>query len=182
MQLEITHQFRGSLAAVLDTLTDRDYAHALASSHSFFAEVEVLSLASTRERVSRTVRYRARPFLAQLGPFSPPPAWFVWTEHSELDRAAGLLRFANVPELASVRDKVLNRGTMQFSALACGGVERVARFELELSVARMYAPLVEVALGRIASKLRSSLDEEARILSRWLVAGGCTAEPLSLSA
>jgi hypothetical protein len=118
------------------------------------------------------VRYRARPFIARLGVFSLPAAWFVWVEQSSFDRSAGVLRFENVPELTSVRTKVINRGTMSFHAerRADGSwlTTRDADFEIDLCVGAMYRPLAELALSMIRRQLESSLDEEARLLTAWL--------------
>lgn len=172
MKLTLTHRFHAPLAAVLSTLTDADYARALAAEHSFFTEVQVLSLVETPREVRRQVRYRGRPLVSRLLPFALPAAWFVWTEHSVLDRASATLHFDNVPELEGVRAKVLNRGTMLFRSQydEHGDVvtTRESRFELALTVSRPYARLGESVLGLIGGQLESALDEEARFLARYL--------------
>ena len=170
MDIERTHSFDAPLARVLATLASADYARHLAASHSFFAAIEPLSVERTEHAVRRVVRYRARPFLRRLGPFSVPASWFVWIERSELDLASGRLTFDNVPELPSVRDKVVNRGTMLFRAREGEqprGAEtvRTARFEIDFDVAPMMRPLAEMALSMVARTLTASLDEEARLLA-----------------
>lgn len=171
MDIQCTHRFEAPLASILATLADTTYSAHLARTHSFFAEIEPLSLEQSGGVIRRTLRYRARPFLSRLGPFSVPPDWFVWIEHSELQLASGRLTFENVPELASVRDKVVNRGSMLFRTQAgeqgtC--TVRTARFELDFQVAPMLRPLADFALSLVARKLTSSLDEEARLLASWL--------------
>jgi hypothetical protein len=174
VQIELTHQFAAPQSAVVATLEDAFYARSLAATHSFFSHIELLTLDVTAAHVRRTVLYRARPIVARLGPFSLPADWFTWIEHAELERATGLLRFENVPQRETVRDKVVNRGTMQFRSRTdeCGRVNTVreSRFELGLHVARMYAPLAELALTMIASQVESSLQEEARFLESYLQA------------
>jgi hypothetical protein len=183
-QLRLLHHFDGPLTGVVATLDDAEYAHGLVAAHSFFAHVEVLAIERSAKQVRRTLRYHGRPFLARLGPLSPPAEWFVWTEHSLFDRDSASLRFENVPELPSVRAKFVNRGSMQFRARydEHGAVvtTRESRFELALNVARFYAPMAEAALALIASQLESSLDEEARFLRRF-VAGPSGAQ-VALSA
>lgn len=172
VQIELTHQFAAPQSAVVATLEDAEYARSLASAHSFFSHIEPLTLEVGLQHVRRTVLYRARPIVSRLGPFSLPADWFTWIEHAELDRASGLLRFENVPQREAVRDKVVNRGTMQFrsrvDARGFMSTVRESRFELGLSVARMYAPLAELALTMIAAQVESSLHEEARFLESYV--------------
>ncbi|MET0343381.1 MAG: hypothetical protein ABW252_20390 [Polyangiales bacterium] len=167
-----SHRFEASRDATLASLASADYAALLAARHPFFAEVTVLSLRESATRVERRLRYRARPFIARLGPFSPDPAWFVWVEHSTLDRETGLLSFANVPVLESVRDAFTCRGSMHFDEqrgpTGAPTTVREARFELGFCVPSAYRPLARLALGLVQRQLAHSLDDEARLLSTWL--------------
>jgi len=172
MLLRLSHRFEAPVESVIDALSSREYAAQLAAAHSFFAQIDVLSRADHGDVVIRTVRYRARPFIARLGVFSLPAEWFVWLEQSSFDRKRGVLRFENVPELASVRDRVINRGTMSFHAQRRSDgswlTTRDADFEIDLTVGPLYRPLAELALSLMRRQLESSLDEEARLLSAWL--------------
>jgi len=172
MLLRLCHQFEAPVRVVIDALSSCEYAAQLAAAHSFFAQVDVLSRVEQGDVVVRSVRYRARPFIARLGVFSLPAEWFVWREQSSFDRSAGVLRFENVPELTSVRGKVINRGTMSFHAeqRADGSwlTTRAAEFELDLCVGPLYRALAELALSMMRRQLQSSLDEEARLLTAWL--------------
>ncbi|MEY4514427.1 MAG: hypothetical protein RLZZ450_6549 [Pseudomonadota bacterium] len=172
MLLRLTHRFEAPVCAVIDALAGSAYAAHLADAHSFFAEIDVLSRVDYGNVVVRSVRYRARPFIARLGVFSLPAEWFVWVEQSTFDRGAGILHFENVPELSSVQTKVVNRGTMTFRGeqRADGSwlTTREAHFEIDLHVAPLYRPLAELALSMIRRKLESSLDEEACLLAAWL--------------
>jgi hypothetical protein len=172
MEIALEHRFAAPVAQVLSSLECADYGRWLASQHSFFAEVEMLSAQRHAGKFSRTVRYRARPFIARLGPFSLPAAWFTWVEHACLDEATGAFAFENVPELAHVRSKVINRGMMHFRGeLNEKGqvmTVRSARFELGFEVASGYRTLASVALTMVARQLREALDEEAALLARWL--------------
>jgi hypothetical protein len=186
MEIELIHQFEAPLAAVISTLEDPTYTQALVAEHSFFSEVQVLSLAVTPTRVARKLRYRGRPLMARLGPFSLPSDWFTWTEHSVFDRASRVLAFENVSEVESVRDKFVNRGTMRFEPQRSERglvTTRISHFELDLKVARVYAPLRAAALRSIATQLESSLEEEARFLARSLASYRVHARPpLPMSA
>lgn len=186
MELELVHHFDAPLAAVISTLEDPTYTQALVAAHSFFSEVQVLSLSVSTTSVERTLRYRGRPLIARLGPFSLPPEWFTWTEHSIYDRASRVLTFENVPELESVRDKFVNRGTMHFEPQRSDRglvTTRTSRFEIDVKVARVYAPLRAAALRTIATQLEGSLDEEARFLARSLASYRVHARPpLPMSA
>jgi hypothetical protein len=172
MLLRLNHRFEAPVRAVIDALSSREYAAQLAAAHSFFAQVDVLSRVEQGDVVVRTVRYCARPFIARLGMFSLPAEWFVWLEQSSFDRRRGVLRFENVPELTSVREKVINRGTMSFCAeRRLDGswlTTRTADFEIDLRVGPLYRPLAELALSMMRRQLESSLDEEARLLTAWL--------------
>jgi hypothetical protein len=172
MLVRLSHRFDAPLCAVIDALSSSAYAAHLAEAHSFFAQIDVLSRLEQGEVVVRSVRYRAQPFIARLGMFSLPADWFVWVEQSSFDRGAGCLQFENVPELASVRPKVINRGTMLFRAQQRDDgswlTTREAQFEIDLRVGPLYRPLAELALSMIGRQLQSSLDEEARLLAAWL--------------
>jgi hypothetical protein len=165
MELVVQHRFEAPLAAVVEALACPRYAAHLAASHSFFAQIELISHQEGELGWQRRVHYRARPFIARLGLFSLPAEWFAWEEHSVYER--GSLRFENVPLLASVRDKVVNRGAMQFREHGCGTL-REARFEIDFRVPAMYRPLKELALGMVRRQLVASLDEEASLLAGWL--------------
>ena len=91
MKLCLSHRFDAPLESVLGTLSNPDYATHLAQSHSFFADVRVLSLSHSPGLIERSVRYRAQPFISRLGIFSLPASWFVWVEQSRFDLARGLL-------------------------------------------------------------------------------------------
>jgi len=183
MHLTMHHRFDAPLEAVLETLVGAEYPRFLAANHSFFAAIEPLALETSPTHVARSLRYRARPFITRLGVFSLPASWFVWVEQSRLDLARARLTFDNVPEVESVRDKVVNRGVMQFRTQRGESgrfyTVRESRFELALEVAPLYRPLADAALGMVARQLGSSLDEEARLLARWLAAGD---DALALSA
>jgi hypothetical protein len=172
VKLRLEHSFDAPLAEVIDTLASSAYAAYLASEHSFFADVRVLSCSQSEHEVQRVVHYRGQPFIARLGMFSLPAEWFVWVEHSTFDRRRGLLSFDNVPEVASVRSKVVNRGTMKFtSQQGEDGVWRTLRtseFELDLKVPALYRPLADLGLTLLQRQLQGSLDEEARLLAGWL--------------
>ncbi|MDB4990957.1 MAG: hypothetical protein JWN04_6135 [Myxococcaceae bacterium] len=172
MKLCLSHQFDAPLESVLGTLSSADYASHLAQSHSFFADVRVLSLSHSPGLIERSVRYRARPFITRLGVFSLPASWFVWVEQSRIDLRSGLLTFENVPEVESVRDKLINRGSMQFRT-ACDAdgkpvTVRQASFEVAFQVPQLYRSLAALALTMVRRQLESSLDEEARLLRAWL--------------
>jgi hypothetical protein len=165
--MEIVHHFDAPRAAVIEALACPHYAAHLAASHSFFTHIEPVSRVDAEAGWERRVRYRARPFIARLGMFSLPAEWFAWEECSRYEHATGLLTFENLPLLASVRDKVINRGAMEFREHGHGTV-REARFELDFRVAAMYRPLKELALGMVRRQLVAALDEEADLLTRWL--------------
>jgi hypothetical protein len=167
--LKLRHEFAAPLDATLGSLASADYAEQLAAEHPFFAEVSVLSLRITSAYVERKLRYRARPFIAKLGPFSPAPDWFVWIEHSRLDRARACLTFDNVPVLERVRRTFHCRGSMQFDVSPDGfGTTREARFDLGFQVPALYRPLSELALSMVRRQLAHTLDAEAGLLNRWL--------------
>jgi hypothetical protein len=187
MQLSICHHFRAPLASVLATLEQPSYAAHLAREHSFFADIEVLSVRRAGSRFERVVRYRARPFITRLGLFSLPASWFVWVEHSQFDYATGLLTFDNVPELESVRTKMQNRGRMLFRAQhdehGVPLTTRESTFELAFDVPLAYRALRELALSTVARQLTASLDEEAKLLARWVAQEGAQTDPeLALTA
>jgi hypothetical protein len=169
-----SHRFAAPVDAVLAALSSEAYAAALTAHHPFFAEVEVLALHASERRITRRVRYRARPFIARLGPFSPAPEWFAWTEEAVLDRERAVLTFENVPLLQSVRDRFENRGSMCFRrVLDASGrafTQRDARFEIAFRVGAAYRPLADLALSLVARQLESALDDEARLLAGWLSA------------
>lgn len=180
MQLQRNQRIGAPLRAVLATFEDAEYPRALVAVHSFFSDVELLGLQSSARTVTRTMRYRARPFIARLGPFSPSPEWFTWTEHAVLDRSLGVLRFENVPELESVRPMVTQRGTMLFhedrDEHGAAVTVRSSNFALGLAVPALYRPIAAGVLSLIARQIEGSLDEEVRFLERYL------REPRSTSA
>ncbi len=167
MELVARHRFHAPPARVVATLASPEYARHLARAHSFFAQIEPLSQRDEDGGWQRRVHYRARPFIARLGVFSLPAEWFAWEERSRYACASGQLTFDNVPLLASVRDKVVNRGVMQFHDDA-GGTLREARFEIDFHVPAMYRPLKDMALAMVRRQLVASLDEEASLLADWL--------------
>jgi hypothetical protein len=177
VKLRLSHRFFAPMDAVVSALASAEYAAHLAAQHSFFADIRVLSLRESADAVERELRYRARPFITRLGVFSLPASWFVWVEQSRFDLRRGLLTFENVPEVESVRGKLINRGTMQFRTQLdeAGRVltTRESCFELAFQVPAVYRPLAELGLTMVARQLESSLDEEARLLSGWLARTAC---------
>ena len=181
--MQLRHHIPASLADTLTALASAEYARQLADRHPFFEEVDVLSLHVTPTHVERRVRYRARPFIARLGPFSPSAEWFVWIEHSVLDREHAQLVFENVPVLDSVRRTFVCRGSMQFAAAPDGaGTLRDSCFELALLVSAYYRPLSELALALVRRQLAHALDTEARLLASWLGGDPAAADRLLLTA
>ena len=175
MSLQLRHCLAASLDDTLAALASAEYARLLAARHPFFAEVEVLSLRVTPSVVERRLRYRARPFIARLGPFSPAPDWFVWTEHSRLDRKLATLVFENVPVLESVRRTFACSGSMRFFAAPEGaGTIRDSCFDLAFHVPTIYRPLSELALALVRRQLAHTLDTEARLLARWVNPGAAS--------
>lgn len=172
MKLCLSHRFDAPVAQVMRTLASAEYATHLAAHHSFFDAIDVLRTRESAGVVDRSVRYRARPFITRLGVFSLPATWFSWIEESRFDLSAGLLSFDNVPEVESVRAKLLNRGAMHFEAqVDARGHEhtrRTSTFELAFTVPALYRPLAELGLSLVARQLESSLDEEATLLAAWL--------------
>jgi len=172
MKLRIEHVFQAPLGEVVAALASSEYAAHLSEQHSFFADIRVLSRRECEHEVQRTVRYRAEPFIARLGMFSLPAEWFVWIEQSSFDLQRGLLSFDNVPEVASVRDKVVNRGTMRFSAEqredGAWFTTRTSEFEIDFLVPALVRPLAELGLTMVRRQLEGSLDEEALLLEAWL--------------
>ncbi|MDB4974519.1 MAG: hypothetical protein JWN48_2860 [Myxococcaceae bacterium] len=172
MQICLSHRFEAPVEAVVRALASAQYAAHLGERHSFFADIRVLESRERERVIERSVRYRAQPFITRLGVFSLPPSWFVWVEQSRIDLERGLLEFENVPEVASVRGKLINRGAMQFRAQLdeAGNLFtlREARFEVAFEVAPLLRPLADAALSLVARQLVSSLDEEARLLRAWL--------------
>lgn len=167
-----SHRFAAPVDAVLAALSSEAYAATLTAHHPFFAEVEVLALHASERKIVRRVRYRARPFIARLGPFSPAPEWFAWTEEAVLDRERAVLTFENVPLLESVRARFENRGSMWFRLMVDASgrafTQRDARFEVAFRVGAGYRPLADLALSMVARQLESALDDEARLLAGWL--------------
>lgn len=180
MKLQLRHDFHASIEDVTDTLLAPAYSVHLAANHSFFAAIELQSQRESERRVQRTMRYRARPFIARLGVFSLPADWFVWLEKSVFDRDSATLSFENEPVLASVRGKVVNRGTMHFREHQHEDghivTTRESSFEIDLHVAAVYRPLADVALLMIRRQLEGSLDEEAALLRRFLA---CSAQSVA---
>jgi hypothetical protein len=169
MELVIQHHFDAPLDAVVEALACPLYTAHLAASHSFFAHIEPISHVGGELGWRRRLRYRARPFIARLGVFSLPAEWFAWEESSVYQD--GLLTFENVPLLASVRDKVVNRGAMRFVEDGPGTTREVC-FEIDFRVPAMYRPLKEMALAMVRRQLVASLDEEAALLAGWLAQRG----------
>jgi hypothetical protein len=168
MQLTAQHEIDAPLSLVIGSLLRADYATYLASHHGFFREIEVLGLNHDHQgRVLRRVRYRAQPPFTHLGPVSIPRSWFIWTERSCLDLRTNVLSFDNVPERESIRAKVVNRGTMSFSALSENKCMRRAVFEIDLLVSKAVRPLVELGVELIAKQVANSLDTEARVLANF---------------
>lgn len=170
MLVTAEHEFDAPLARVLESLVQADYAPYLAAHHPFFRDLQVLSLVDDEEGVQRQVRYRARPPFSHLGPISIPKSWFVWTEWSRLDRQTNVLSFENVPDLESIRSKVVNRGTMSFRALTPNKCVRSSKFEIDLLVAKSVRQLVELGIDLVAKQVVKSLDAEANVLASWLSA------------
>lgn len=170
MQIHAEHEFAAPLSRVLQSLVRPDYASYLAASHPFFREVEVLSIERERDALVRRVRYRARPPFSHLGPVFIPRSWFVWVEHSRLDLRANVLSFENVPELESIRPKVVNRGTMRFDSVGAERCVRKASFEIDLVVSKSVQVLVELGIDLVSKQVSKSLDAEAQILAGWLSA------------
>jgi hypothetical protein len=171
MKLVIRHDFAAPLELVVATLACPHYTAHLARTHSFFEQIELLSRQDGESHWQRRMRYRARPFIARLGVFSLPAAWFAWVEHARYEHASGVLAFDNVPLLESVRGRVINRGTMQFTRQT-GRTVREARFEIDFKVPPIYRPLKEMALAMVRRQLTRSLDEEAALLAGWLSQNG----------
>lgn len=184
MSLRLRHRIPASLDHTLAALASTDYARVLGTRHPFFAEVSVLSMHVSPTHVERRLRYRARPFIARLGPFSPAPDWFVWVEHSRLDRERACLTFENVPVLESVRRTFACRGSMQFRPAPDGeSTIRESCFELGFQVPAIYRPLSEIALALVRRQLAHTLDDEALLLARWLEeADGVSTTGLRLTA
>ena len=153
-------------------LSSADYAAHLVAHHAFFDDIQVLASRESAGVVERAVRYRARPFITRLGIFSLPANWFSWVEHSRFDLSQGLLTFENVPEVDSVREKLINRGSMQFlSDVDANDRELTVRascFEIAFEVPALYRPLAELGLSLVARQLEGSLAEEAALLEGWL--------------
>ena len=179
MQVHRSQLIRAALTDVLATFEDAEYASANVQAHSFFSEFELLALRSSPRTITRRMRYRARPFIARLGPFSPSPDWFTWTEHAVLDRGLGLLRFENVPEPESLRPMVINRGTMLFRGdrdeHGAAVTTRSSNFALGLAVAPIYRPIAAGVLSLMARQVENSLDEEVRFLEHYLSVPRATA-------
>lgn len=168
MHIQASHEFDANIERVLDSLIRSDYAAFLSQHHPFFEDVRVLSLTQDAQSIRRYVRYQARPVFSKLGPFSIPDSWFVWTEVSVLDLRTRVLTFENVPELESIRPKVVNRGKMVFRSLPDRRTVRHSSFEIDLRVARVYRPLVELGKQMVGKQVSKSLDQEAEILNRWI--------------
>ena len=170
MLVTAKHEFDAPLARVLQSLVDADYATYLGAHHPFFREVQVLSIAREQEGIRRQVRYRAQPPFSYLGPISIPKSWFVCTEWSRLDLRTHVLSFENVPELDSIRPKVVNRGTMSFRSDGPNKCVRTSNFEIDLLVAKSVRQLVELGIDLVAKQVVKSLDAEANVLTSWLAA------------
>jgi hypothetical protein len=170
MHICTSHEFDASLERVLDSLIRAEYAAYLCEHHPFFEDVRVLSLSQDAYSIRRYVRYQARPIFAKLGPFSIPASWFVWTEVSVLDLRTHVLTFENIPELESIRPKVVNRGKMVFRALPGRRSVRHSTFDIELRVPLVYRPFVELGTQLVGVRVQKSLDQEAEVLSRWVAA------------
>ena len=167
MEIKVVHELDCDLGAALDSLVSAEYPAFLASQHRFFRDVRVLALVSTASGIRRYLRYEASPPFANLGPFSIPPAWFVWNELSDLDLRTHTLTFENVPELESIRPKVINRGVMRFRSLPNARCERASTFEIDLRVSGVLRAFVDLGIELVAKQVKRSLDEEAEVLSRW---------------
>ncbi len=168
MQITASHELNANVERVLDSLIRAEYAGYLSQHHSFFEDVRVLSLQQDAHSIRRYVRYQARPAFSRLGPFSIPASWFVWTEVSVLDLRTRVLTFENIPELESLRTKVINRGKMVFRALPGQRTVRHSSFEIDLMVSRIYRPLVELGKQLVCRQVVKSLDQEADVLNRWV--------------
>jgi hypothetical protein len=187
MQLSTVHHFAAPLDAVYASLSSADYLHWMVQQHSFFEEVRVISLIDKGDRLERTLRYRAQPFIRKLGMFSLPTEWFAWFERSELAYDSGLLRFDNMPESEAARGRVTNRGWMRFREQrgedGSAVTVRESQFDFDLLAPAIYRPITEFALSMVARQLGSALDEEALLLHSWLSLAQVTrGRPLALSA
>ncbi len=168
MQIQASHELNSNIERVLDSLIRSEYAGYLSTHHSFFEDVRVLSLTQDEHSIRRYVRYQARPVFSRLGPFSIPKSWFVWTEVSVLDLRTRVLTFENVPELESLRPKVVNRGKMVFRSLPDRRTVRHSSFEIDLRVGKVYGPLLELGKQLVGKQVLKSLDQEAMVLNQWI--------------
>ena len=168
MQIHASHELDANIERVLDSLMRSEYATYLSDHHSFFEDVRVLSLKQETYGIRRHVRYQARPAFSRLGPFAIPESWFVWTEVSVLDLRTRVLTFENIPELESIRPKVVNRGKMVFRSLPQGRTVRHSTFEIDLKVGNVYKPFIELGKQLVCKQVVKSLDQEAAILNRWV--------------
>lgn len=168
MQIHASHELDANIERVLDSLIRSEYAAYLSDHHPFFEDVRVLSLKQDAYSIRRYVRYQARPVFSRLGLISIPESWFVWTEMSVLDLRTRVLTFENIPELESIRPKVVNRGKMVFRSLPQGRTVRHSTFEIDLRVAKVYKPFIELGTQLIGKQVVKSLDQEAAVLNRWI--------------
>jgi len=168
MQIQASHELDANIERVLDSLIRSEYAGYLSAHHNFFEDVRVLSLTQDAHSIRRYVRYQARPAFSRLGPFAIPESWFVWTEVSVLDLRTRVLTFENVPELESLRPKVINRGKMVFRSLPDRRTVRHSSFEIDLLVGKVYRPFVELGKQLVGKQVLKSLDQEAAVLNQWI--------------
>ncbi|HJZ85311.1 MAG TPA: DUF2505 family protein [Polyangia bacterium] len=171
MRFELKHTFDAPIDAVLAAMFDPGLFDHLKKNMSTIHDIQPIERTEDEGTIRRRTRYTPVPLIKRVGPKQVPPGAMAFIEDSRLDKRARRLEFENIPDLATLRKLLVNKGTISFRDLGGGRTERTVAGELTVKV---------FLLGKIAERLiygeaEKILNEEARALAGFLTvrkAGG----------
>ncbi len=168
MKFQSKQRIQGSVDEVERALLDERYPDFLLEHHGVLLEVKLLEKKEEGDTVKRSVRYRPRPVIKAIGPKTVPPEWFAFIETSTYDRKRKELRFNNVPTSSSIRNLLVNSGTLRLKDLGGGATERTLEGDISLKLPFLMKPLALIGEKIIQSEGLKILDAEVPVLNRFI--------------
>jgi hypothetical protein len=163
MKFELKHTFDAPIDDVVAAMFDPALFEHLKQNMATLHDVKPLDRKEDATAIERKTRYMPEPLIKRVGPKEVPPGAMAFIEESHFDKGARRLSFENIPDVATLRKFLVNRGVITFRDLG-GKTERTIQGELEVKV---------FLLGRIAERLiygeaEKMLNEEAKALASFI--------------
>lgn len=164
MKFEYKHTFDVDVDTLVNSMFHPDLPPVLVERMTTVKNIEVIERKDSEDRLVRRVRYVPVPSIKKIGPKTITPESMQWVEESSYDKARRIMTFDNIPTHPKVREKMTNRGTVEFRSLGPSRSERVMSGELKIK----FPILGRIAEGIIAKDAEKILNEEAKVLAEWM--------------